>query len=96
MSNIGNKRFNDVLLFGRGGLDITIDSDGTTFALNGADLTGDTSTGVLNAYSGISVSSTTAAASALNNIKTAIQTLANMRANVGANVLPQSALRLLG
>lgn len=86
ISNISSKTFNGVSLFGSTGLSITIDSDAATFGMNGADMAGATSTGVLNAYSGISVSSTTAAASALNNIKTAIQALANMRAQVGANI----------
>ncbi|MBI4657894.1 MAG: flagellin, partial [Verrucomicrobia bacterium] len=45
-----------------------------------------TSTGVLNAYSGVSISTSTAAYLALNQIKTAIQALANMRALVGANI----------
>jgi len=86
ISNISSKTFNGVSLFASTGLAVTIDSDAATFGMNSADLTGSTSTGVLNAYSGISVSSSTAAATALNNIKTAIQALANMRAQVGANV----------
>jgi len=87
ISDITQKTFNGVSLFGvEAGLHITIDSDAATFAMNSAGLSSATGTGVLNAYSGISVSSTTAAATALSNIKTAIQTLANMRANVGANI----------
>jgi flagellin len=86
ISDISGKTFNGVSLFAGSGLGITLDSDATTFALNAADLAGATSTGVLNAYSGISVSSSTAASSALTNIKTAIQALANMRAKVGANI----------
>ena len=86
ISDITNKTFNSVSLFATAGLGITIDSDAVTFGLNAANLSSGTATGVLNAYSGISVSSSTAAATALNNIKTAIQTLANMRAQVGANI----------
>ena len=86
VSDISNKTFNAVSLFTATGLAVTIDNCAATFGMNSADLSGATSTGVLNAYSGISVSSTTAAASALNNIKTAIQALANMRAQVGANI----------
>ena len=86
ISDITGKTFNGVSLFGTEGLAVTIDSDAATFGMNTAHLSGGTSTGVLNAYSGISVSTSTAAASALNNIKTAIQTLANMRAQVGANI----------
>ncbi|MDA1272861.1 MAG: flagellin [Verrucomicrobia bacterium] len=86
ISNISSKTFNGVSLFASTGLAITIDSDAATFGMNSADMNGATSTGVLNAYSGISVSSSTAAFSALENIRTAIQALANMRAQVGANV----------
>jgi flagellin len=86
ISDITNKTFNGVSLFASAGLAVTIDSDAATFGMNAANLSGGTSTGVINAYSGISVSTSTAAATALNNIKTAIQTLANMRAQVGANI----------
>jgi flagellin len=86
ISDITGKTFNGVSLFGSSGLNITIDSDAATFGMNTANLSSGTATGVLNAYSGISVSTSTAATTALSNIKTAIQTLANMRANVGANI----------
>ena len=86
ISDITSKQFNGVSLFDSAGLGITVNSDAVTFGMNAADLTGATSTGVLNAYSGISISTSTAAYSALNQIKTAIQALANMRANVGANL----------
>ena len=87
ISDIVQKTFNGVSLFAAAaGLHITVDSDAATFAMVATNLGGATATGVLNAYSGVSVSSTTAAAAALSNIKTAIQTLANMRANVGANI----------
>jgi flagellin len=86
ISDITGKQFNGVSLFASSGLSITIDSDAITFGVNAADLTGATSTGVINAYSGISISTSTAAYSALNQIKTAIQALANMRALVGANI----------
>ncbi len=86
ISDITNKTFNGVSLFASSGLGITIDSDAVTFGLNQADLSNGTATGVLNAYSGISVATSTAANTALANIKTAIQTLANMRAQVGANI----------
>ena len=86
ISNISSRTFNGVSLFASTGLAVTIDSNATTFGMNSANLTGGVATGVLNAYSGISVSSSTAAATALNNIKTAIQALANMRAQVGGNL----------
>jgi len=86
ISDITSKQFNGVSLFASTGLGVTVNSDAVTFGMNQADLAGATSTGVLNAYSGISISTSTAAYSALNQIKTAIQALANMRANVGANL----------
>ncbi|MBI4659412.1 MAG: flagellin [Verrucomicrobia bacterium] len=86
ISDITSKQFNGVSLFASSGVAVTIDSDALTFALNAANLSGSTSTGVLNAYSGVSISTSLAAYSALNQIKTAIQSLANMRAQVGANI----------
>ena len=86
ISDISGKQFNGVSLFDSAGLGVTIDSDATTLAINAANLSGGTATGLLNAYSGISVSSSTAACSALSQLQTAIQTLANMRALVGANI----------
>ncbi|MBI4660445.1 MAG: flagellin [Verrucomicrobia bacterium] len=86
ISDITSKQFNGVSLFASSGLAVTISSDAATLAINAADLAAQTSTGVLNAYSGISVSTSTAAFSALDQIKTAIQSLANMRAQVGANI----------
>ena len=71
ISDITGKTFNGVSLFSSAALGITIDSDAVTFAMTGANLSGGTATGVLNAYSGIDVSSSTAANTALNNIKTA-------------------------
>ncbi|MBI2949310.1 MAG: flagellin [Verrucomicrobia bacterium] len=86
ISDITGKQFNGVSLFASSALAITVDSDAVTFGMNAADLAGATSTGVLNAYSGVSISTSTAAYSALNQIKTAIQALANMRAQIGANI----------
>ncbi len=86
ISDITSKQFNGVSLFGTTALQITINSDASTFGMNVADLSATTTPGVLNAYSGISISTSTAANTALNQIKTAIQALANMRAQVGANI----------
>ncbi len=86
ISDITGKQFNGVSLFASVGLAITIDSDAVTFSANTAELAGATSTGVINAYSGVSISTSTSAYSALNQIKTAIQALANMRALIGANI----------
>ena len=98
ISDIEQKRFNDVRLFNNTfptgssidspleGFGVTIDSDATTLSVTAVGLSGGTATGILNAYSGVSVSTSTAAYAALNNIKTAIQSLAAMRAFVGANL----------
>ena len=86
ISDITGKQFNGVSLFDSAGLGVTTNSDAVTFAMNAANLVGATSTGVLNAYSGVSISTSTSAFAALNEVKTAIQALANMRAQVGANI----------
>ena len=98
ISDIEQKRFNDVRLFGNvfpagstidaplADFAVTIDSDATTIGITAVGLSGGTATGILNAYSGISISTSTAAYAALNNVKTAIQSLAAMRAFVGANL----------
>lgn len=86
VSDIAGKTFNGVSLFGSAGLQVTVDSDATTLAMNAAQLDGTTATGIGNVFSGISVSTSLGSDAALDNIKTAIQTLANMRANVGANI----------
>lgn len=86
ISDITNKTFNGISLFSGTALNVTIDSDAATFGLTVANLSSNTATGVLNAYSGISIATSTSALAALNNIKTAIQALANIRATVGSNI----------
>lgn len=86
VSDIAGKTFNGVSLFGSDGIQVTIDSDAVTFSVNAAELNGTTATGIGNVFSGVSVATSLGADSALDNIKTAIQTLANMRASVGANI----------
>jgi len=94
ISDIGKKKFNGVTLFGAVGSNIetkqvTIDSDATTFSLNSVDLTSSTvTTGLANIYNSSSsaITTTTSAGSALSNIQTAIQNLADMRAKAGANI----------
>lgn len=86
ISDIAGKTFNGVSLFGSTAIQVTIDSDAVTFSVNTAQLNGNAGTGVANAFSGISVATSLSADSALDQIKTAIQTLANMRASVGANI----------
>ncbi len=89
ISDIGKKDFNGVTLFATAGKEVTIDSEAAKFSMNAVDLTNATSTvGLQNVYKSTSsaIYSTGSAASALSNIQTAIQSLADMRAKVGANI----------
>ena len=89
ISDIGTKSFNAVTLFGSSTNNVTIDSDSNTFGMNAVDMTSSVvTTGLANIYNSISsaITTTSSAASALSNIQTAIQNLADMRANVGANL----------
>jgi flagellin len=78
-----------VTLFEDSGEAVTIDSDASKFTMNAVDMTSSTvTTGLANIYDATSttIGSTASAASALSNIQTAIQALADMRAKVGANI----------
>ena len=89
ISDIGGKNFNGVTLFATAGQTVTIDSDAATFSMNAIDMTSTTvTTGLANIYNSSSsaITNTTSAASALLNIQTAIQNLADMRARAGANI----------
>jgi len=89
ISDIGGKKFNGVTLFANAGKLVTIDSDAATFSMNALDMTSSTvTTGLANIYNATSsaITTTTSAANALSNIQTAIQSLADMRASVGANI----------
>ena len=92
ISDIGGKDFNGVTLFsaiGTATLGVTIDSDAATFGLALVDLTSTVATtGLAQIYTGLTsaITNSVSAASALSNIQTAIQNLADMRANVGANI----------
>ena len=89
ISDIGGKNFNGVTLFATAGQSVTIDSDAATFSMNAIDMTSTTvTTGLANIYNSSSsaITTTTSAASALSNIQTAIQNLADMRARAGANI----------
>ncbi len=86
-----DKDFNGVSLFSSNGLDVTIDSEGTTFTMAGVDLG---TTTYDDAISNTTViSSSGAAATALGYVKTAITQLAGDRANIGAY---QSRLNFTG
>ena len=89
ISDIGTKDFNGVTLFASAGSAVTIDSDASKFTMNSVDLTsGTVTTGLHSIYTAGStaIMNTTSAGNALSNIQTAIQNLADMRANVGANI----------
>jgi len=89
ISDIGSKNFNGVTLFATNGEAVTIDSDAAKFTMNSIDMTSATSTtGLARIYnsSTSAITSTASAASALSNIQTSIQNLADMRAKVGANI----------
>ena len=61
-------------------LAVTIDSEGGTFNMNGIDLT----TSAYTDATSSNISTTTAAAAALANIKTAINSLSSDRATIGS------------
>ena len=92
ISDIGDKDFNGVTLFSTEGtatLAVTIDSDAATFGMALIDLTSSiATTGLAQIYTGLTsaITNSVSAASALSNIQTAIQNLADMRARVGANL----------
>ena len=89
ISDIGTKEFNSVTLFAGTGTEVTIDSDANTFTMNALDLNSTTAaTGLAHAFDSATsaVYTTTSASSALSNIQTAIQNLADMRARIGANI----------
>jgi len=79
ITDLSSKQFNGVNLFGTTGLSVTTDSEGGTLAMTSVDL----ATTIAGA-TGANVS--TGAAAALTALKTAIDTLAGNRADVGANI----------
>ena len=81
ISNTASKDFNGVSLFSGSNISVTTDSDGGTTSITGVSL-GSTS---YTAATGSDISTTSGAASALTNVKTAITQLAADRATVGAN-----------
>jgi flagellin len=80
ITTAGNKDFNGVSLFSANALAVTIDSEGSTFNMDGIDLTAS------NYYNAVSsnISTTTAAIAALTDIKAAISELSSDRAKIGA------------
>lgn len=83
----GTADFNGVSLFSANSLNVTIDSEGNTFAMEGINL----GTSNYTTATSSNISTTTAAATALTNVKSAINQLTSDRAKIGAY---QSRLRM--
>jgi flagellin len=81
VDDIATKDFNGVSLFSSTALDVTIDSDATTWSMTNVDLSSGTYT---SATQGMDL--TTGAATALTNVKAAITQLTTDRATIGANL----------
>ena len=85
ISDVANKQFNGVGLFGATGLSVTTDAESvTTTTLTSVNLGAAAYTAV--AASTLAVTSAANAATALTAVKAAITQLATDRANVGANI----------
>lgn len=82
VNNVATKEFNGVALFDGTALNVTIDEDGGTFSMTGVNLGAATYTTAT--ASGVATSG--AAATALTNVKAALDQLGTDRANVGANI----------
>jgi len=82
VDDVATKQFNGVDLFGGATLDVTTDSDGTTYAMAGTDLTA----GVYTTATASTIDTTGNAVTALTNVKAAIDQLSNDRAILGANI----------
>jgi flagellin len=82
VNNAATRDFNGVSLFTAANLGVTTDSDGTTFAMSGVNLSSATYT----TATASTVDTSTNAATALTNVKAAITQLSTDRATIGANV----------
>ncbi|HAV63759.1 MAG TPA: flagellin [Verrucomicrobiales bacterium] len=82
VTNTANREFNGVSLFSTTALNVTIDSEGNTFTMNGIDLSAASYAGAT--ANTTNISTTAAAATALSSVKTAISKLAEDRASIGA------------
>lgn len=82
IDDLATKDFNGVSLFSATSNNVTTDSDGNTFAMDGVSL----STSTYTTATAGTVATTAGAATALTNVKAAITQLATDRATVGANI----------
>jgi len=80
VTTAASKEFNGVALFSATALDVTIDSDGNTFTMDGIDL----GTAAYTDATGSDVTTIANAVLALDKIKTAITQLSTDRATIGA------------
>jgi len=82
VDDVATKEFNGVALFDGTALNVTTDEDGNTFSMTGVDL----AAGAYTTATGSSVDNVANAATALTNVKAALDQLGTDRANVGANI----------
>ncbi len=82
IDDVATKDFNGVALFDGTSLNVTTDSDGNTYGMSGVDL----AAGAYTTATASTVDSSANAATALTNVKAAIDQLATDRANIGANI----------
>lgn len=80
IATISTKEFNGVSLFSANTLNVTIDSEGSTFPMTGIDLSVAAYTDALTA----GVSTAPAAAAALDSVKNALNQLASDHSSIGA------------
>ncbi len=80
ITEAAGKEFNGVSLFSSTALNVTTDSEGSTFSMGGVNL----GTGAYNAALGASVATSGGATAALTNVRLAIVQLSSDRATVGS------------
>jgi flagellin len=83
INDLATKDFNGVSLFSSSSLQVTTDSDANKFSMTGINLGATAYTG---ATTGQTIATTTGAATALTNVKAAINQLATDRSTAGANL----------
>jgi flagellin len=85
VSSTASKDFNGVSLFSATAFDVTVDQNGSTFAMPGVNLaTASYADALNNSATYANISTTTAAIAALNKVKDAISQIAIDRAKLGA------------
>jgi len=84
ITDIGKKDFNGVSLFTGTTLNVTTDSEASTFGMSGVSLAGGAA---YTSATASNVATSSAAGSALTAVRTAIASLASDRSQVGANIV---------